>query len=230
LTDKGIEKNIRIAQAAGVDFSSLQDYLEQRQILKHLVLVHQSGVRAARIVTNMLSFSRKNEKAAPKTLCRIPDLLDATLELALNDYDLKKLCKFKQTHVQKNYAPETPAVPCEHNKLQQVFFNLLKNAAQAMADFEGETSPELTISVYPSGNFVIVEIGDNGPGMAPDIQKRVFEPFFTTKPAGKGTGLGLSVSYFIIVKNHDGQMFVKSNPGQGTVFIIKLPVRTINET
>ncbi len=229
LTDKCVEKNITTAKAAGIDFTFLQAYLEQRQVLKHLELVHQSGVRAARIVTNMLSFSRKSDEAVFKTLCRIPDLLDTTLELALNDYDLKKLCNFKQTRIRKKYAPETPDVPCEHNKLQQVFFNLLKNAAQAMADFEGEPGPELTILVYPSGSYVIVEIGDNGPGMTPDIQKRVFEPFFTTKPAGKGTGLGLSVSYFIVVKNHNGQMFVKSNPGQGTVFVIKLPVRTTDE-
>jgi len=67
-------------------------------------------------------------------------------------------------------------------------------------------------------------VEDNGPGMPPEVQRRAFEPFFTTKPPGVGTGLGLSVSYFIITRSHDGQMRLESRPGQGTRFIIELPV------
>ncbi len=73
--------------------------------------------------------------------------------------------------------------------------------------------------------MVCIEIEDNGPGMDETIRKRIFEPFFTTKPVGEGTGLGLSVSYFIITENHGGEMSVKSAPGEGTTFIIRLPVK-----
>lgn len=65
---------------------------------------------------------------------------------------------------------------------------------------------------------------DNGPGMPPDVQRRIFEPFYTTKPPGVGTGLGLSVSYFIITKGHEGRMTVESHPGEGSVFRVDLPV------
>lgn len=74
-----------------------------------------------------------------------------------------------------------------------------------------------------------IEITDNGPGMTEAIRRRVFEPFFTTKPVGIGTGLGLSVSYFIITENHDGQMKVQSTPGQGSTFIVELPLHRAEE-
>ena len=69
-----------------------------------------------------------------------------------------------------------------------------------------------------------IEVEDNGPGMPPEVQRRVFEPFFTTKPPGVGTGLGLSVSYFIVTRSHKGRMRVESAPGEGTRFIVELPV------
>ena len=74
--------------------------------------------------------------------------------------------------------------------------------------------------------MVLIEVEDNGPGMDDKTRKKVFEPFFTTKESGRGTGLGLSVSYFIIVDDHGGEMSVDSTPGRGTVFSVKLPVRT----
>ena len=74
--------------------------------------------------------------------------------------------------------------------------------------------------------MVQIEVEDNGPGMDDKTRKKVFEPFFTTKESGRGTGLGLSVSYFIIVDDHGGEMSVDSTPGRGTVFSVKLPVRT----
>ncbi len=73
----------------------------------------------------------------------------------------------------------------------------------------------------------MIEIEDNGPGMDEDIRKRIFDPFFTTRDVDQGTGLGLSLSYYIIVDEHQGEMTVSSNPGQGTLFIIKLPVESV---
>ncbi|WP_320041667.1 ATP-binding protein [uncultured Desulfobacter sp.] len=116
-------------------------------------------------------------------------------------------------------------MPCESSKIQQVLLNIFRNGAQAMQEF-GEKEPQFIIRTWfqPKKNQVCMEIRDNGPGMDETIRKRVFEPFYTTKPVGVGTGLGLSVSYFIIKENHDGDIRVESSPGNGTAFIICLPV------
>jgi signal transduction histidine kinase len=156
----------------------------------------------------------------------LEELLDKTAELAATDYDLKKQYDFKKIEIQREYAGNLPAVPCEGAKIQQVLLNILRNGAQAM-QAAGVQSPRF---IFRTGfdderNMAIVEIEDNGPGMDDETRKRVFEPFFTTKPAGVGTGLGLSVSYFIITENHDGEMEVESRPGTGAKFIIRLPVK-----
>ncbi|MCP4695216.1 MAG: histidine kinase, partial [Desulfobacterales bacterium] len=186
-----------------------------------------SGKRAAKIVDNMLSFSRKSESAfAPHNLGL---LLDQTLELAENDYDLKKKFDFRQIEIIREYALDMPETPCEASKIQQVFLNILKNGAQAMAedvlDAEYRGSPRFILRVFMDGDMSRVEIEDNGPGMDDATRKRVFEPFYTTKGIGVGTGLGLSVSYFIITENHNGSMAVESAPGKGARFIIRLPRR-----
>ena len=85
-------------------------------------------------------------------------------------------------------------------------------------------TPEFKVSTQLEANNIIISIKDNGPGMPESVRKRIFEPFFTTKSPGVGTGLGLSVSYFIITKNHHGEMIANSVDGEGTEFIIKLPL------
>lgn len=84
--------------------------------------------------------------------------------------------------------------------------------------------PFFELVISSDRKWVTIEIKDNGPGMKEDTKKRIFEPFFTTKGVGEGTGLGLAVSYFIINESHNGSIEVKSKPGQGTNFCIKLPV------
>ncbi|MDO9081707.1 MAG: ATP-binding protein, partial [Humidesulfovibrio sp.] len=99
-----------------------------------------------------------------------------------------------------------------------------RNAAQAMGMSQPPTpNPRIDIRLRAGESCVHIEVADNGPGMDPDIQRKVFEPFFTTKPPGEGTGLGLSVSYFIITKGHGGKMWLTSSPGKGTTFHIELP-------
>lgn len=117
-------------------------------------------------------------------------------------------------------------VPCEGAKIQQVILNLLRNGAQAMqeANPEKNSHPCFILRLFQEKEMLVMEVEDNGPGMDEAVCRRVFEPFFTTKPPGVGTGLGLSVSYFIITQNHGGTMDVKSMPGKGTNFIIRLPL------
>ncbi|HCY85886.1 MAG TPA: hypothetical protein DHV36_12195 [Desulfobacteraceae bacterium] len=213
------------AKEAGTTMAAIRTFMEKRGITRQLESIHHAGVRASQIVQNMLSFSRKDYTG--KTLHNIAEILDLTLELAKSDYDLKKQYDFKTIEIDKAYEVDLPQVSCEASKIQQVFFNILKNCAEAMQDSddarEDKGTPRLTLRVFRKGPDVIVEIEDNGPGMDESVRKRVFEPFFTTKPVGKGTGLGLSVSYFIITDNHRGKMNVISAPGKGAKFVIHLP-------
>jgi signal transduction histidine kinase len=110
-----------------------------------------------------------------------------------------------------------------YSKIQQVFLNILKNGAEAMWD-KNTVAPRFLLRVKAEDTGVLIEIEDNGPGMTNDVTKRVFEPFFTTKKVGIGTGLGLYVSYFIVVEHHGGNMSVRSRPGKGTTFTIRLPI------
>lgn len=156
---------------------------------------------------------------------RLDNIIDKTIELAATDYDLKKQYDFKQIRIEKTYEKNLPEIPCQESKLQQVLLNILSNGAQAM-QVAGTVSPRFCIKTYSDTgrDAVCIEIEDNGPGMDETTRKKVFDPFFTTKQKGVGTGLGLSVSYFIITKDHHGEMTVESRPGVGAKFIIRLPV------
>jgi len=213
------------ARDAGTNMKSIRTFMNKRGITRQLESIHHAGIRASQIVRNMLSFSRKDFTG--KSTQSITEILNLTLELAQSDYDLKKQYDFKSIKIDRIYEPDLPRVFCEASKIQQVFFNILKNCAEAIQDVgdaDAKGKPTLILRAQHKGRHVIVEIEDNGPGMEESVRKRIFEPFFTTKPVGQGTGLGLSVSYFIITDNHNGKMNVVSSPGKGTKFIIHLPL------
>ncbi len=213
--------NLAVATELGFDLEQLRAYLERRGCARMLDSIAESGQRAAKIVANMLSFSRKSTSRLASVDVRA--LLDRTVDLASNDYNLKKQYDFRRIEIVRDYEADTPLVPCEESKIQQVFFNLIQNGAQVMS-VAGTASPRFVFRVRRDGEIPRVEIGDNGPGMTEDSRCRVFEPFFTTKAVGEGTGLGLSVSYFIIGENHGGTLDVESAPGRGALFIITLPL------
>ncbi len=218
-----LPKNRTAAEECGTSMETIKSYMDKRGLLKMVESISQSGKRASKIVNNMLSFSRKSKSEF--SLHNTNRLLDATIELAENDYDLKKNYDFRKIKIIREYDPETPELMCEANNLQQVFLNIIQNSAHALSEKKGGTkNPSIFLRIKPGNNMISIEIEDNGPGMDDVVRKRVFEPFFTTKPVGKGTGLGLSVSYFIITKNHGGTMAVESTPGNGTKFIIGLPI------
>jgi PAS domain S-box-containing protein len=136
--------------------------------------------------------------------------LESTLNVVSNELKYK-------ADVVKNYG-ELPPVRCHLGQINQVFMNLLVNAAQAIED-----RGKITLSSGAQGPWAWVSIEDTGKGMTPEVMKRIFEPFFTTKPVGKGTGLGLSLSYDM-VKKHGGHIDVSSQPGLGTCIKVWLPV------
>jgi signal transduction histidine kinase len=216
-----LPKNERAAAACGIEMAALTRYLDQRHIPEMLTAVSASGKRAARIVDNMLSFARKGDSAHAAN--DLANLMDLTIELAENDFDLKKKIDFRRIRIERDYNKELPPVPCSSSKIQQVLLNLLRNGAQAMAA-AGIEAPQFRLRILRKGEMARIEVQDNGPGMNAITRRRVFEPFFTTKEVGEGTGLGLSVAYFIVTENHQGTMSVTSNPGEGSTFAIELPM------
>ncbi len=216
--DGNLPVNHRVAQEVGLDFDALQSYLEQRDVIEMLKNVIGSGNRASKIVKDMLSFARKGNLQPTNT--SITELLDTTLELAKNDYKLKKEHNFKGIAIRREYDPNIPEIMCEAPKIQQVIFNVLRNGAEAMLE---QPEPRFIVRAKNSNGFVQFEIEDNGHGLSNEAKKHLFEPFFTTKDIGKGTGLGLSLSYFIVAEGHGGEMKVESEPGRGACFIIRLP-------
>ena len=206
-----------------LNLDDIYKYLEKQKIIYFLEVIQRSGERASDIVTNMLNFSRRSD--AEFLEGDIPDIIENTIELATNDYDLKKKYDFRHVKIIREFEKGFPKLMCAENELQQVLLNLLKNAVHAICDEElNDRDPQITIRLFRDRSVGVIEMEDNGPGMDRDTTKRVFEPFFTTKEIGVGTGLGLSVSYFIITNIHNGTMYVESTPGKGTKFIIKLPL------
>ncbi|MGA6924873.1 MAG: HAMP domain-containing sensor histidine kinase, partial [Desulfosarcina sp.] len=215
--------NETVAAQCGTQLEIIRRYLEKREILRFLENIRVSGERASHIVENMLSFSRRSESR--KARVNLPGLLDKAVELAAHDYDLKKKFDFRRIRIDRQYAPAMAPVTCVATEIEQVVLNLLRNAAQAMGDAGQRSDPScITLSLYQEGEFAVMVVADNGPGMDESQLKRIFEPFFTTKEVGVGTGLGLSVSYFIITNNHNGSMTAESSPGKGARFTVRLPL------
>jgi len=215
-------KNIRAAEEAGIDLEKLNLYFKNRKIFNMIDSILDAGRRAADIVANMLTFSRKSDSSFSNQ--HIETVLDQTINLLEKDYDLKKYVDFKKIKIIRDYTSTLGQIPCDRGKIQQVFFNILKNGAHAMMENTDTRAPLFRITTRKEEGLAIIEIEDNGPGMNDTTKTRLFEPFFTTKSVGIGTGLGLYVSYFIIVENHKGIISVDSFPGNGAKFTIKLPL------
>lgn len=220
-----IEKNIAIARDAGVDLNKMHAYLKGREIPRMLEDIREMGERASKIVSNMLSFSRRSESRW--NVINLAELLEKTVELAASDYDLKKSYDFRHIEIARDFADHMPDVECMAVEIQQVVLNILRNAAQAIhgKSYPKGEHPAITLRLTMEGASARIDIEDNGPGMAEELRRHIFEPFFTTKDTGVGTGLGLSVSYFIITNNHRGTIAVDSEINRGTRFIITIPVK-----
>jgi len=175
--------------------------------------IYAEAERAAKIVQNLLSFARR--KHAEKELADLNVLIERVLEL--RTYDLR----VKNIELKLDLDPELPETMVDANQIQQVFFNVIVNAEQAMLSDNG--SGTLTVRSRAEGDTIRVSFHDDGPGITPETLRRIFDPFFTTKETGEGTGLGLTISYGII-DEHGGRIWAESQPGRGTTFLIELPV------
>lgn len=189
------------------------DYVldEVDQLLKGM---DDGARRTVEIVKGLRIFSRVDEQDIKKV--DLHDGINSTIIL-LNSTIPGKIRIIRE-------FSELPLVECLAGKINQVFMNILNNAVHALSDhLEKISDPKITVRTKAFADHVIVEFEDNGPGMPEKVKQRIFEPFFTTKAVGKGTGLGLSIVYSII-ENHKGTLEVVTEEGQGTTFIISLPI------
>lgn len=175
--------------------------------------------RCRRIVNNLLEFSRM--RPSQRRAVNINRLIDEVLEL--KGYELK----VSNIEVRKRFAPNLPETAGDPQLLQQVIFNIINNAHQALTQ-QGKGGV-LTITTNSGSGSITVSIKDNGPGIPRQLQAKIFDPFFTTKGPGKGTGLGLSLSYKII-ERHAGTIKVESTPGRGATFTVTLPILAAKPT
>jgi two-component system NtrC family sensor kinase len=199
------------AEAAELELTKAEiGYDELLPELRSMVVDCLEGAERIRdVVQNLRLFSRIDDAE-----CKRVDLhegIDSTLRLLSRYYGSGRV------RLVREYG-KLPLVDCYAGQLNQVWTNLLVNAAQAITG-EGE----VRISSRVAGEMVVISIGDTGSGIEPDKLNRIFEPFFTTKPVGEGTGLGLSISYGIIEK-HGGSITVESIVGAGTTFSVAIPI------
>jgi two-component system cell cycle sensor histidine kinase/response regulator CckA len=181
------------------------------QMLERVRQARHGAERVAAIVRDLKTFARADGWA--RGAVRIESVLEAALDVAQS-------ATSKSARVTRRYA-DVPPVLGNAARLEQVFLNLVLNAAQAIP--EGDpASHEIRIELASAGETVRVEVADDGSGMTPDVLDRIFDPFYTTKPPGVGTGLGLPICRSI-VRAHGGEIDVKSTPGQGSTFTVTLP-------
>ena len=174
-----------------------------------IVDCREGAQRICDVVKNLRLFSRLDEADLKKV--DIHEGIDSTIRLLSRYYGGGRIV------LHRDYA-ELPSVNCYAGQLNQVWMNLLGNAAQAL-----NGQGEVNISTCLEDDWITVAVSDTGTGIAEEDLPRIFDPFFTTKPVGEGTGLGLSISYGI-VERHGGAITVTSKVGSGTTFIVKIPV------
>jgi len=177
---------------------------------------HEGTERTKNIILNLKDFSRMEESAI--TNVDLAKEIDSTLNILNN--------KFKHNiTVHKDYHEDVPKIEAYGGQLNQVFMNILDNAAFAVSE---KDHGEVWITISKDDKNAYVSIKDNGKGMSEETKNKIFNPFFTTKPVGQGTGLGLSISYKVI-KNHNGSIDVDSKVGEGTTFKLTLPLLFANK-
>ena len=177
------------------------------------------------IVLSLRNFSRLDE--AQMKSVDIHHGIDSTVMLL--QPRLRKEGGRLGIEVIKNYST-LPLITCYASQLNQVFMNILTNAIDALlvardCPVNSQKQPTITISTEVTDrNSAIIRIADSGPGMRTEVLHKIFDPFFTTKPVGSGTGLGLSISHSIVVSSHGGKLTCVSAPGEGSEFIIEIPI------
>ena len=197
-----------------------------QEIPESIKETHDGINRVVKIVSAMKEFSHPG--SADKAAADLNRNLESTILVCRNEWKYV-------AELETDFDPDLPLVPCYSDKLNQACLNLIINAAHAIADKAAKTSSgglgHIGVSTRRDGGWVEIRISDTGNGIPPAIQDRIFEPFFTTKEVGKGTGQGLTIAHDAVVKKHGGTISFITQPGEGTTFILRLPmITTASET
>ncbi len=170
--------------------------------------------RIEQIIKQMKAFAHPVD--SQKQTMSLNEVVDRSIALVRFDK------RMKNVPIERHLSADVGMVSLIPQAMEQVLVNLMMNALDAVADVE---HPKVSVRTDRREDTCIIEIFDNGHGIAPQHMRRLFEPFFTTKPVGKGTGLGLSISYSLM-QRHGGEIKVRSRPGEGTTFVLELPAPT----
>jgi len=185
-----------------------EKHLASMRVREYIEAIHEMAQRAAKIVQELLAYSRPS--VTPRQV-KLSEAMDVALDLVGRDIANKGV------EIQKDYS-DTQYIQGWPDKIEQVFVNLLMNAKDASG-----SGCQITVKCWAEDGFAGVSVQDNGRGIPESVQHRLFEPFFTTKEVGKGTGLGLYVCHRIVTE-HNGSIEVKSAEGEGTEVVIKFPL------
>ncbi|MBS1872074.1 MAG: HAMP domain-containing protein [Acidobacteria bacterium] len=180
---------------------------------KYLTQVIHETTRVGRIVSDLLSFSRRSKPQ--RSLAGLNRITRSTVSLVAHK------AKLAGVELETKLDETLPDIPCDSSQIQQVVLNLVMNAIEATQGKAGRV--EVLTKLGPNRDAVVLTVADNGEGIPPENLSKIFDPFFTTKPEGKGVGLGLAVLYGI-VEAHGGEVDVKSEVGSGTIFTVRLPL------
>ncbi|MFW6140293.1 MAG: cache domain-containing protein [Acidobacteriota bacterium] len=191
----------------------LEDLDKDTPYYDNLRKIVKETSRCKEIVKGLLEFARPKEPEA--SIVNINNVVDKALSI------IETKALFQNINIKKKYSSSLPKITADSAQLQQVFINIIINAAEAM---EGNGSLTIETGVNDQEKQIYIRFQDTGPGIPEEVKNRLFEPFFTTKEVGKGTGLGLAISYSFIRK-HKGTIEVKSKVNEGSTFIVKLPVK-----
>ncbi|MFB0564369.1 MAG: cache domain-containing protein [Candidatus Aminicenantaceae bacterium] len=191
----------------------LEDMNKKSPIYENLRKIVKETTRCKDIVKGLLEFARPKEPEM--ILADINEIVEKSLSI------MERQALFQNIRIKKSYSPSIPRIVADSSQLQQVFINIILNAAEAM---DGSGILTLKTSLDGDGEYINIDFSDTGHGIKEENKKRLFEPFFSTKEVGKGTGLGLAISYSIIQKHH-GTIKVQSQVGKGSTFTVKLPLK-----
>lgn len=200
----------KIAEEADLDFM----YEEIPQALQQST---QGAARVAEIVRSMKEFSHPGDEGMKPS--DLNEGIRNTVNVARNEWKYV-------ADLETDLDDSLPAVHCQISELNQVLLNMIINAAHAIADKpgRGDEKGRITIRTRHEDEWVLMEVEDTGTGMSEEVRQRVFDPFFTTKDVGHGTGQGLAIAHNVIVTGHGGRLNVRSTPGEGSTFEIRLPL------
>ncbi|QIR36906.1 histidine kinase [Tolypothrix sp. PCC 7910] len=221
-------------QTLQAELDQLELEFLQEDMAKILQSMKSGTERISTIVLSLRNFSRLDE--AELKAVDIHQGIDSTLVLL--QHRLQATTHRPEIQLIKDYG-DLPLIECNASSLNQVFMSLLSNAIDALEESHQERSfPDISANLNTiriqtrqmDTNQVMIMISDNGIGIPQEISSKIFDPFFTTKPVGKGTGLGLFMSYQIVTQKHGGNLWCDSIPGQGTKFVIEIPVKGIRNS